>query len=72
MAGKIKQRGKKMQMSQYYAFWLTAFGISFGLMFEKVRIRNQSTRLLRSVNLMTREETDRLLSIWSACEDSTS
>jgi hypothetical protein len=59
-------------MSQYYAFWLTAFGISLGLMFEKVRVRNQSTRLLRSVKLMTREETDRLLSIWSACEDSTS
>jgi hypothetical protein len=59
-------------MSQYYAFWLMAFGISFVSMIEKVRVRNQSNRLLCSVNLMTREETDRLLSIWKACEDSTS
>ena len=59
-------------MSQYCAFWLMAFGISFVLMFEKVRVRNQSNRRLCSINLMTREETDRLLSIWEACQDSTS
>jgi hypothetical protein len=59
-------------MSQYCAFWLMAFGISLVSMFEKVRLRNQSNRLLCSINLMTRVETDRLLSIWSACEDATS
>jgi hypothetical protein len=59
-------------MSQYCAFWLMAFGIGYCSMYEKVRLRNQSNRLLCSMNLMTREETDRLRSIWSACEDSTS
>lgn len=49
-----------------------AFGIGYCSMYEKVRLRNQSNRLLCSMNLMTREETDRLRSIWSACEDSTS
>jgi len=49
-----------------------AFGIGFVSMSEKVRLRNQSNRLVCSMNLMTREETDRLRSIWSACEDSAS
>jgi hypothetical protein len=56
-------------MSQYYALWLMVFGISFVLMFDKVHLRNRSTRLLRSMNLMSQEEMDRLLSIWSACEE---
>ena len=56
-------------MAQYYALWLMVFGISFVLMFDKVHLRNRSNRLLRSMNLMSQEEMDRLLSIWSACEE---
>jgi hypothetical protein len=56
-------------MSQYYALWLMVFGISFVLMFDKVHLRNRSNRLLRAMNLMSQEEMDRLLSIWSACEE---
>jgi len=39
-------------------------------MFDKVHVRHRSNRLLRSLNLMSREELDRLRSIWCACEDS--
>ena len=56
-------------MSQYYTLWLVIFGISFVLMFDKVHLRNRSNRLLRSLDLMTQEELDRLRSIWSACQD---
>ena len=56
-------------MSQYYALWLVVFGITFVLMFDKVHIRNRTNRLLRSLNLMSREELDQLHSIWSACQD---
>lgn len=56
-------------MSHYSALWLMVFGISFVLMFDKVHIRNRSNRLLSSLNLMSQEELNRLLSIWSACEE---
>ena len=59
-------------MSPYCALWLVVFGIGFVLMFDKVHVRHRSNRLLRSLNLMSREELDRLRSIWSACEDSKS
>ena len=56
-------------MSEYYSLWLVVFGISFVFTFDKMHIRNRSSRLFRSMNLMDREEVDRLLSIWAACED---
>jgi hypothetical protein len=56
-------------MSQYCALWLVVFGISFVLLFDNVHVRNRSNRLLRSMNLMSHQELNQLLSIWSACED---
>jgi hypothetical protein len=54
-------------MSNHFALFSMIFMMSFVVLFDDVHRRNRCTRVLSG--LMTREELDRLLSLWTACHD---
>lgn len=45
------------------------FGMGFVLVFDRVHGRNRLNRWLRSINLMSQEELESVLSIWFASQD---
>ena len=51
----------------HYALLSMIFMISFVILFDGVHRRNRCNRVLS--NLLSRDELDQLLTIWSACQD---
>jgi hypothetical protein len=51
----------------YYALLSMVFMMSFVVVFDGFHRRNTYTRVL--TNLLSRDEVDRLVTIWSACQE---
>ena len=55
-------------MANYMALFSIVFTMSFVVLFDDVHRRNRCNRVLSS--LLSKEELDRLLSLWNACQES--
>jgi len=55
-------------MANYMALFSIVFTMSFVVLFDDVHRRNRCNRVLSS--LLSRDELDRLRTIWEACQES--
>ena len=56
-------------MSDHFALLSLVYSIGFVLLFDRLHYRHKLAGWLRGLNLMSRDELDRVQAIWLACQD---
>jgi hypothetical protein len=56
-------------MTYQYALLSIVYMMSFVILFDRVHFKSKLGKWLRGGNLMSREETDQIQAIWSACQE---
>jgi hypothetical protein len=57
-------------MTHYCALWSMVFMMGFVMVFDNVHWRKKFNRLFCSKNLLSQDELNHLLTVWTACQDS--
>jgi hypothetical protein len=56
-------------MTHFFALWSIVFMMGFVIVFANTHDRHRFLRLFASVDLCSRDEVDRLMAIWAACQE---
>ena len=56
-------------MTHYFALHSLVFMMGFVAVFDGFHRKSRVTRILRSINLFTSDEVNRLQAIWEACQE---
>jgi len=59
-----------MMMTPQFALLSLVYMISFVIVFDRMRYKHKLSDWLRGTNLLNGEELNRIMAIWTACQES--